>query len=99
MEMDRQTIMVLCAAIIGLTLFGGYYLSSPAHERLSRPTYAEEDIRTKFQREEAKKPKDKKKPTRAPMTSKSTAEVSQDEEPTEEPSIDEDGSQEEPPIE
>jgi len=64
MEMDRQTIMVLCCAIIGLTLFGGVYLSSssPAKREVhERPLYAQEDIRYKFQLEDAKKkPKPKK---------------------------------------
>jgi uncharacterized protein YneF (UPF0154 family) len=63
MEMDRQTIMVVCCAIIGLTLFGGVYLSSsPAKREVrDRPLYAQEDIRYKFQQEDAKKkPKPKK---------------------------------------
>lgn len=62
MEMDRQTIMVLCCAVIGLTLFGGMYLSGTPMKaaNLERPLYAKEDIRYKFQQEDAKKPKPKK---------------------------------------
>lgn len=102
MEMDRQTIMVLCCAIIGLTLFGGIYLAAPQSQ--TRPTYAPEDIRYKFQKEEAKKPKPAKRAAVEPVISSrestSRGTISSDDESNEEPSIfDNEDSHEEPPLE
>jgi hypothetical protein len=106
MEMDRQTIMVLCCAIIGLTLFGGVYLSSPkSRDTVVRHAYAQDDIRYKLQQEDLKKPKTKKpKPAAQPVISSSESsgggDVSSDEESNEEPSISDSGdTQEEPPLE
>jgi hypothetical protein len=105
MEMDRQTIMVLCCAIIGLTLFGGVYLSSPKQRDTTvRHEYAQEDIRFKLQQEDLKKPKAKKKakPAAVPIISSSESSggsnESSDDASNEEPSID-DGAQEEPSLE
>jgi hypothetical protein len=104
MEMDRQTIMVLCFAIIGLTLFGGIYLSSPKPRDPSvRHVYAQDDIRYKLQREDLKKPKtNKKAKPAAPIISSSESsggsDESSDEESNEEPSID-GAIQEEPSLE
>jgi hypothetical protein len=105
MEMDRQTIMVLCCAIIGLTLFGGVYLSSPKpRDSAVRHAYAQDDIRYKLQKEDAKKPKaKKKKPAATPIISSSESsggsDESSSEESSEEPSVDDGGSQEEPSLE
>ena len=104
MEMDRQTIIVLCCAIIGLTLFGGIYLASPKARDHARPVYAQEDIRHKLQKEDAKKPKTKKtKPAAAPIISSSESsgggDVSSDDESNEEPSISDGDPQEEPSLE
>lgn len=103
MEMDRQTIMVLCGAIVGLTLFGGLYLSSPKHRDHTRPAYAEDDIRLKFQKEDLKKPKTKKtKPAAEPIISSSESsgggEISSDDESAEEPSVTDHEPQEEPSL-
>lgn len=100
MEMDRQTIMVLFAAIIGLTLFGTMYLAPSKHEVQARPAYAVEDIRHKFQAEEAKNARKKTKvvattPTMSSSSSSSSSENSENEEPP----LDEEEAQEEPPIE
>jgi hypothetical protein len=97
MEMDRQTLMVLFGAIIAMTLFGSFYLAAPEKRREARPVYAEDDIRSKIQKEEAKKKAVKAPP--APMTSKSRAEVSEDEEPIEEPTLEDGVAHEEPPLE
>jgi hypothetical protein len=105
MEMDRQTIMVLCCAIVGLTLFGGVYLSSPkSRDTTVRHAYAQDDIRFKLQQQDAKKPKTKKKkPAAQPIISSSESsggsDSSSDEEPSEEPSILDGESQEEPSLE
>ena len=105
MEMDRQTLIVLCCAIIGLTLFGGIYLSSPkARDPATRHVYAQDDIRYKLQQEDAKKPKTKKpKPAAAPIISSSESsgggDVSSDDESNEEPSISDGDPQEEPSLE
>lgn len=103
MEMDRQTIMVLCCAIIGLTLFGGIYLSSPKPRDHARPVYAQEDIRYKLQQEDAKKPKTKKtKPAATPIISSSEStgggDDSSSDESNEEPSISDGDPQEEPSL-
>jgi len=105
MEMDRQTIMVLCCAIIGLTLFGGVYLASPkARDPGVRHAYAQDDIRYKLQQEDLKKPKAKKKAKPAAMPTISSSEStggsdeSSDDTSNEEPSIDDGGSQEEPSL-
>lgn len=104
MEMDRQTILVIFGAIVGLTLFGGVYLSSSQSRDHTRPTYAQEDIRYKFQKEDEKKPKTKKPKTAAQPTisssesSRGGGEISIDDGENEEPSLGDD-SQEEPPIE
>jgi hypothetical protein len=105
MEMDRQTIMVLCCAIIGLTLFGGVYLSSPKPRDTSvRHAYAQDDIRFKLQQEDLKKPKAKKKakPAATPIISSSESsgggDGSTDDESNEEPSISDGESQEEPSL-
>jgi hypothetical protein len=103
MEMDRQTIMVLCAAIIGLTLFGGVYLASPKpRDTTVRHAYAQDDIRYKFQQDDLKKPKTKKKTAAQPVISSSESSGGSDEpsddESNEEPSLDDGGSQEEPSL-
>lgn len=105
MEMDRQTILVIFGAIVGLTLFGGVYLSSSQSRDHTRPAYAQEDIRYKFQKEDEKKPKTKKpKAAVQPTISSSESsrsgggEISPDDGENEEPSLGDD-SQEEPPIE
>jgi hypothetical protein len=101
MEMDRQTIIVLFSAILGLTLFGGMYLSAPA-KHPDRPMYAQEDIRAKFQKEALKEKKTKKKKVATePVISSSESSGGSseegggesDEEPTD------DGPQEEPELE
>jgi hypothetical protein len=103
MEMDRQTIIVLCCAIIGLTLFGGIYLSSPKTRDHARPVYAQDDIRYKLQQQDAKKPKTKKTNPSAPIMSSSESsgggDVSSDDESNEEPSISDGDPQEEPSLE
>jgi hypothetical protein len=103
MEMDRQTILVIVGAIIGLTLFGGVYLSSPQSSDHTRPAYTQEDIRYKFQKEDANKPKTKKpktavQPTISSSESSGGGEISTDDGENEEPSLGDD-SQEEPPLE
>ncbi len=107
MEMDRQTIIVVCGAIVGLTLFGGIFLSSPkTRGDHARPIYAQDDVRYKLQQEELKKPKTKKqKPAAEPIISSSESsgggEVSSDEsndESSEEPSITDHEPQEEPSL-
>jgi hypothetical protein len=60
MELDRQNLLVIVAAIVGLTLFGGFYLSGAPARDTTRPVYAQDDIRHKLQQEEAKKKKKKK---------------------------------------
>jgi hypothetical protein len=106
MEMDRQTIIVLCCAIIGLTLFGGTYLSSPKTRDHARPVYAQDDIRHKLQQQDLKKPKTKtkkSKPAATPVISSSESsgggDVSSDDESNEEPSISDGDPQEEPSLE
>jgi hypothetical protein len=106
MEMDRQTIMVLCCTIIGLTLFGGIYLSSPKQRDPNvQRVYAQDDVRYKLQQEELKKPKPKKKakPAAAPVTSSSSSsgggDDSGDDESNEEPPISDGEPQEEPSLE
>lgn len=98
MEMDRQTILVLFGGILGLALFGGVYLSSPAHVQQERPTYSPDDIRYKFQQEALKEAKAKAKNKRkgpAPIISEEEDD-SGSEESNEEPSNDE--PQEEPAL-
>lgn len=104
MEMDRQTIIVLCCAIIGLTLFGGIYLSSPkTRDPAVRHVYAQDDIRYKLQQEDAKKPKTKKTKPAAPIISSSESsgggDASSDDESNEEPSTSDSEPQEEPSLE
>lgn len=103
MEMDRQTILVFFAVIVGLTLFGGVYLSSPKTRDLARPVYAQDDIRFKLQQEDAKKPKTKMNKPAAPIITSSESsgggEVSSDDETNEEPSIADGDPQEEPSLE
>jgi hypothetical protein len=106
MEMDRQTIMVLCIAIVGLTLFGGVYLSSPKpRDSAVRHLYAQDDIRFKLQKEDLKKPKTKKaKPAAVPIISSSESsgggsDESSADESNEEPSISDGETQEEPSLE
>lgn len=108
MEMDRQTIIVVCGAIVGLTLFGGIFLSSPkTRGDHARPIYAQDDVRYKLQQEELKKPKTKKQkpPAAEPIISSSESsgggEISSDEsndESSEEPSITDHEPQEEPSL-
>jgi hypothetical protein len=95
MEMDRQTIMVLFAAIVGLTLFGAMYLAPSKQQAGQRPVYAEDDIRYKIQLEEDKAAKKKaasKVIYSSPPSSDSVGEG-------EESSLDDEAAQEEPPIE
>lgn len=103
MEMDRQTILVFFGVIVGLTLFGGVYLSSPKTRDLAHPVYAQDDIRFKLQQEDSKKPKTKKNKPAAPIISSSESsgggEVSSDDETNEEPSISDADPQEEPSLE
>ena len=66
--MDRELIFIVAFGIMGLALFGGMYLgdgkpstasaSTVVHER---PAYSKDDIRYKFQQEEAKQNKHKPK--------------------------------------
>lgn len=93
MEMDRQTIMVLFAAIIGLTLFGTAYLAPSKHETSPRPQYAADDIRHKYQVEDAKKKKQK------PAAVKVSAAPDPEPSENEEPSLDDQEPQEAPAIE
>ena len=97
MELDRQTLLVICGAIIGLTLFGGVYLSPAAQQQQARHNYAAEDIRYKFQQEEAKQKKKKKK---APIVARPTysAPDNDDGDRQEEPSVFDQEPQEEPPL-
>lgn len=56
MEIDRQLVLVVGFAVLGLALFGGLYLSSapaPAHDGI-RPIYTPEDVRYKIQQAELK---------------------------------------------
>lgn len=100
MEMDRQTIMVLFAAIIGLTLFGTAYLAPSKHEVETRPAYAADDIRHKFQTEDAKKAKKQNKAVAAkPIHSSSSSSSPSENSENEEPPLDDEASHEEPPIE
>jgi hypothetical protein len=90
MEMDRQTIIVLFGVIIAMTLFGTMYLGSPSRDDVARPTYAQEDIRSKIHQEEVKKKKVKK--SAAPRVESSNDNSSDDdaeEPPAEEPSAEE----------
>jgi hypothetical protein len=77
MEMDRQTIFVLFAAIIGLTLFGSIYLSGKPARSTERPAYSQNDIRYKFQQKELKNKN--KKPAAEPIISTEPEEDEADE--------------------
>lgn len=90
MEMDRQTLIVLFGAILALTLFGTMYLGSPSRGDVARPTYAQEDIRYKLQKDEAKKKKVKKSTSHVESSSDdSSNDESAEEPPAEEPSAEE----------
>ena len=102
--MDNQNILVIGAAIVAIFVFGGFFLSGPAHRDAKRPTYAVEDIRYKYQQEDLKKKKKKKTVERAPVyatgsgssNSGSTNDASGGD--NEEPSVFEHEPQEEPPL-
>jgi hypothetical protein len=99
MELDRQTLIVICAAVVGLTLFGGFYLAAPTAHDATRPLYAQDDVRYQLQQEEQKKKKKKSKKTTSDDadTSSFSSSGGDDSESAEEPSLD-DGPQEEPPL-
>ncbi|MBP6014757.1 MAG: hypothetical protein KBA31_21220 [Alphaproteobacteria bacterium] len=112
--MDRQLIFIVCLGIVGLTVFGGFYLS-PAASTADQPrsTFSPDDIRYKFQQADAKEAaKHKKKPkaetpakdqfvTNGATSSGGSSESSSDE--SSDSSADESGVEEpeaeEPPIE
>ncbi len=97
--MDRNTIYVIAAATIALTLFGGIYFApsnKPAAATVAERAYATEDVRYKLQQEalkEARKKKGKRQRAATPPDEEASEEVSEHEEAP----IDE--SAEAPPIE
>jgi len=103
--MDNQNVLVIGAAILGIVVFGGIFLSGPDRRDSKRPTYAVEDIRYKYQLEDLKKKKSKKTTAQAPAFatgnssssgSRSTSDTSGGD--NEEPSVFDHEPQEEPPL-
>jgi hypothetical protein len=96
--MDRNTIYVIAAATIALTLFGGIYFApsnKPAAATVAERAYATEDVRYKLQQDALKEARKKGKRQRAatPPDEEASEETSEHEEAP----IDE--SAEAPPIE
>lgn len=97
--MDRDTIYVIAAATIALTLFGGIYLApskAPAAATVSERTYATDDIRYKLQ-QQALKEERKNKGKR--QTVDPAPEEAMPEETSEHEEAPNDESAEAPPIE
>lgn len=100
--MDRELIFVVAFGIIGMTIFGGLYLGdtkqAPGADTAaaSRPSYAPDDIRYKYQQEEAKQKKKSK--NTAPVETYSPSTESSDESGDSENQTEE-GPAEEPPLE
>ncbi len=69
--MDRQLIFIVCFGIVGLTVFGGFYLS-PATTPSDQPrvTYSPDDIRYKYQQAEAKEAAKRKNKPKAEVPAK-----------------------------
>ena len=98
--MDRELIFIVAFGIMGIAIFGGVYLGDAKHAdgseavASSRPVYAPDDIRYKFQQEEAKQKKKKKhgapsQPVESAGSDESgeNSDASSDESPAEEPPI------------
>jgi hypothetical protein len=96
-NMDQQNVLVIGGAVVGLFVVGGMFLSAPEAQRAgSRPTYAEDDIRYKFQQEDLKRKKaGKKSVARDDGDDHSPAPSGGD---NEEPSVFDHEPQEEPPL-
>ncbi len=100
--MDNQNVLVIGAAVVGIFVFGGIFLSGPDKREVARPTYAVEDIRYKYQQEDLKKKKSRKTvtqaPTYAPGGSSSGSSGGSYGGDNEEPSVFDHEPQEEPPL-
>lgn len=103
--LDRELIFIVCFGIMGIALFGGFYLGSPTTTDTQvswRPDYAPEDIRYKFQQEEKKeaaKQKGKHQTQPAPSAPTSSGSEGSDESSDSGDTSTEEPSAEEPPIE
>ena len=66
MELDKQVLAVICAAILSMVGLSGYFLApaGPPRAAHERPLYAPDDIRYKYQQEALRHPK-KAKPEAA----------------------------------
>ena len=102
--MDRELIFIVAFGIMGLAFFGGMYLGddqAAALDAQERPAYAPDDIRYKFQQEEAQQKKRKVKQPSEPkeqfVTDGSTS-ARKDEGSASDEQSDEDKAVEEPPL-
>ena len=100
--MDNQNTLVIGGAIVGMFVIGGFFLSGPDRHDRSRPAYATEDVRYRFQQEDLKKKKKNKKTTRRAPTyatgNSSNAGAVSERSENEEPSVFDHEPQEEPPL-